>query len=462
MIKTNNNNVQFRNYNRKSRTRPSSLILTVNKSNNTVEVKTSPTDSVIIPRRYSENSLDTVPQNHDFLSDISLTNNDNTNKNDQNNSDKILPSKIKKDKSSQTSLDNETISEFIKERYCRETCRSEHEQKGNNNISLRQRNKSNSIQLKNNNRVSFHNNRHSDHVPDNLHQTSPPAQYEEDTAISINNILDAIDDTMINTDSDSDDEFDSLVQNYNSNPYYYVQTPNRVQLEKKIKVNSQPTFRPTNYPLMKSKSDNTILNNGDSGDICSQIKSKDDIHITLENVNIEQTDNTACHTHAKESSPEHFYNPFDIFKNNNAPLNLEIHSPQKTFRNHTHSQTPNVKHKVTQETKVKNQIEPNQSLVNQSKPFLINNNNNNYIDHSRVKVNEIDPAQEVGSKYYCRMLAGDTKTLPKTSTTASSLGTRLTVFRKSKTLTSKKDKSFSFHGYIHLGPGSPANLLQSD
>ncbi|KAL1461433.1 hypothetical protein WDU94_013333 [Cyamophila willieti] len=448
MIKTNNNNIKFRNYNRKSRTRPSSLILTVSKNNNTVEVKTSPNDTVIIPRRYSENSLDIVPQNNNFLSDISVNNNE-TNKSDKNEPDKVLPSKIKKDQSSQTSLDNETISEFIKERYNRETCKSEHKQKGNNNVSMRKRNK---INIKQVHSDSTHNNRHSDHVPDNIHQT-PPGQYEEDTTISINNILDAIDDTMINTDSDSDDEFDTLVQNYNSNPYYYVRTPNTVQLENKTKVNTKSTFRPTNYPLMKSKSDNTILNNDDN-DILCHMKSKDDIHITLENVNIKETNNT-FQTNTKESSLEHFYNPFDIFKNNNAPLNLGIHSTQKIFRDHTLSQTPNEinkhtviesKHKVIQETKAKNQIEPKQSLLNETKAFLINNNNN-YIDHSRVK-----EGVGSGSNYYCRMLAGDTRTLPKSSTTASSLGTRLSVFRKSKTLTSKKVSEICIYFFFTFVP----------
>ncbi|KAI5706608.1 hypothetical protein M8J75_009740 [Diaphorina citri] len=441
MIKTNNNSIKFRNYNRKSRNRPSSLILTVNKNNNVVEVKNSNNDTVIIPRRYSENSLNTVPQNDEFLSDISAKNKsiNSTDCNDQNKPDKI----VKKDQSSQTSLEITNVSNIIKnfEDKQNTSVPTKIVRENLNNVSVRFKDKSNFKHPRNNNK------RHSDHVPDVIHDATLP-QYEEDTAISINNILDAINDSIINTDSDSDDEYEITLQNYR-NPYYYVRTPNQSLVQNKSRnytnYNTSTNYTTnTNYPLMKSKSDNTILSNDEP---CSQMKSKDDIHISPENINIKDTDNTP-NTNTKEPSQDQFHNPFDIFKNNSTPLNIgNSHYTQKTFKSSINRQKPNevdkhpseheYKHKVSQETKANNQIDTNQSPLEENKAFLINNNN--YIDN-QVKVNQSEPE---GSKYYCRMLVADTKTLPRTSTTASSLGTRLSVFRKSRTLTSKKKHTAS-------------------
>lgn len=421
MIKTNNNSIQFRNYNRKSRNRPSSLILTVSKNNNIVELKTGNNDTVIIPRRYSENSLNSVSQNNDFFSDIGEEN--------HHHELDIKSPLIKKDQSSQTSLELENDTPHL-----RDKCTTGTSIKDNKNVVRVKKRSRNSLKQSR----GTHDKRHSDHVPHDLHHSIP--QYEEDTAISVNNILDAINDTMINTDSYSDDEFETLVQNYNSNPYYYVKTQNKSLFDSKtsnVRNNENKASSPKNYPLVKSKSDNTILNN-DNINSCTHFKSKDDIHIAPENIHIKEIDHNN-RNNSKESSVDPFYNPFDIFKNNSAPLNLENgYFCHKFSKDYSSSKISNkidqqlgehgYKHKVKQKTKVNSQINTNQSPIGENKAFLINNNN--YMDNE-VKVNEYQPE---GSKYYCRMLPGDTRTLPKSS----ALGSRLSVFRKSKTLTSKK------------------------
>lgn len=419
MIKTKNNSIQYRNYNKKSRNRPSSLILTVNR-NNLTEVKP---DDQGIPRRYSENSLNTVQQNN-FFDDASSN---TKGKNDDPKYKVALPNKV--DKSSQTSLDIVDVARTFKDTIT--PGKSIHSEI----INVPGRNRSKNTK-KHTLPISINTKRHSDHVPIGLDEVTL-TQNEEDTTVSINNILDAINDTMINTDSDvSDNELDTstLVQNYNSNPYYYVRNQNQSLLENKIKpYTSVPNS--TNYPLTKSKSDNTILN---SNNTFNSLKSQDDIHINSENIHRNINSDT------KDPSCEQFITAFDIFENNKAPCNIGNQS-HKTLKNHINQQNlkevnnhlneHRYQHKVSQETNANRQINTNQSPLEENKAFIINNNN--YIESNEEKVIE-------GSKYYCRMLPGDTRTLPRTT----SLGTRLSVFRKSKTLTSRK---VSFFCYMYVG-----------
>lgn len=420
MIKTNNNSIKYRNYNRKSRNRPSSLILTVNKNNCIVESKSD--HNQVIPRRYSENSLNTGPHIANFQSDRTVNSVRINGDANTSNATTESPGKIKVDKSSQTSLEPPKDSINLIENIQHEILKVPVRNKSKSNIKHSRNSTANKKRLSDQNHTPSH--------------EAHALQYEEDPTISINNILDAINDSMINTDSDdSDDDYNTLVKNYNSNPYYYVKNQNQ-SLVGNVNTTNRNILSSTNYPLTKSKSDNTILNN-DSNLNCSLFTSKDDINISPGNINEQEINNT-LNTNNKAPHPEQFNNPFDIFKNNRVLLNIEKHA-HSTLEKHRDTKNPHVidnqfteheyQHKVSQETKANSQIGTNQSPLEQNKAFLINNNN--YIDSDEVKV-------DGGSKYYCRMLAGDTKTLPRTS----SLAPRLSVFRKSRTLTSKKVRFF--------------------
>lgn len=424
MINTNNTNIQYRNYNRKSKNRPSSLILTVNR-NNITEVKA---DDQGIPRRYSENSLNLLQQTN-------LLNNGSDKKEEKSDNpyyNVTFPKKV--DKSSQTSLDVVDVSNT------NIIVPSKSIQSDIINASVKNRTKSTK---KNTRPISINRKRHSDHVPIDVN-VDTSKENEEDTTVSINNILDAINDTMINTDSeDSDSELDTIVQNYNSNSYYYVRNQNQSLVEKNIKTYKSSNSS-SNYPLTKSKSDTTVFNIHNT---FSSLKSQQDIHVNSENIQYNRIhsnfDTNGCSAQFNKS--------FALFEDNNkTPNTLVENQSHKSSKNpinqqqlkevNNHLNEHKYHHKVSQVTNANRQFDTNQSPLEENKAFIIKNNN--YIDSNSNEEKVIE-----GSKYYCRMLPGDTRTLPRTS-----LGTRLSGFRKSKTLTTRKVSFYFiyFHKSLHV------------